>query len=76
MTINLDTMSRIAQFMSQIANSDGFPKQDRQYWLDVCCQPEFVEQMLVHIAKHYHSDNEGMCKLLDIVDSHLAKEFK
>lgn len=76
MTLNIDTMSRIAQFMTQIADSDGFPEHDRQYWLDVCCQPEFVEQMFVHIANHYDSNDMGMCKLLDIVDNHLAKELK
>lgn len=75
MTINVDTMQRIALFMKQLADAESFPQHDRQYWLDVCTQPKFVEQMMVHIAKHYKSNDAGMCKLLDIVDSHLAKEF-
>lgn len=73
--MNIDTMSRVAEFMRQLADSKTFPQHDRQYWADVCCQPEFVEQMFVQIAKHYNSDDEGMCKLLDIVDNHLSKEF-
>ena len=75
MNTKIDVMNRIAQFMKHLANTESFPASERQHWENVCTQPEFVEQMLVQIAKHYHSDNEGMCKLLDIVDSHLAKEF-
>ena len=75
MNTKIDVMSRIAQFMKQLADNEAFPTDERQHWLEVCCQPEFVEQMLVQVAKHYHSDDAGMCKLLDIVDSHLIKEF-
>ena len=55
---------------------EHFPEDERDYWIEVCTQPEFVEQMFVHIAKYYNSRDEGMCKLLNIIDSHLAKEMK
>jgi hypothetical protein len=70
------TAQRVAHFMQQLADTESFPQHDRQHWLDVCSQPEFVEKMLAHIARHYDSADEGMCKLLNIVDSHLAEEFK
>lgn len=75
MTVNPNTMQRVASFMRHLATTEFFPESERQHWESVCTQPEFVEQMLVHIAKHYHSNDEGMCKLLDIVDNHIAKEF-
>ena len=56
MNTKIDVMSRIAQFMKQLADNEAFPTDERQHWLEVCCQPEFVEKMLVQVAKHYHSD--------------------
>lgn len=76
MSVNLDTYRRITKFMRQLADSEHFPEHERDYWIEVCTQPEFVEQMFVHIAKYYDSRDEGMCKLLNIIDSHLAKEMK
>lgn len=72
----MTTAQLISGFMRNLADTGSFPADERDHWLDVCCQPEFVEQMLVQIAQNYESHDEGMCKLLNIVDSHFAKELK
>lgn len=70
-----ETAQRIATWMHQLADRESFPVEEREQWQAKFADPEFIEQVLVHVAQNYESRDEGMCKLLDIVDSHLSKDL-
>lgn len=66
-------IEHICQTMSALAGSDSFPQDDREWWVAYCCDPVLVERLIVHIAQSYHSTDEDMCKLLDMVEGHIQR---
>jgi hypothetical protein len=66
-------IENICQTMSALAKSDDFPQGDREWWINYFCDPVLVERLIVHIAQSYHSTDEDMCKLLDMVEGHIQR---
>jgi hypothetical protein len=68
--MNIDNICKV---MSEMAQSNSFPADDRQWWVEHFCDPVLVERMIVHIAQCYDSPDEDMCKLLDMVEGHIQR---
>ncbi len=66
-------IEHICQTMSALAGSDSFPQDDREWWVAYFCDPVLVERLIVHIAQSYHSTDEDICKLLDMVEGHIQR---
>jgi glycerol-3-phosphate dehydrogenase len=66
-------IEHICQTMSALTGSDSFPQDDREWWVAYFCDPVLVERLIVHIAQSYHSTDEDMCKLLDMVEGHIQR---
>ena len=74
--MNNDTIVKVCQTMTAIAGRDEFPAHDREWWINYFTDKEVVEQLLTELAQHYYSNDKGMCKLLDIIDKHIVKEYE
>ena len=66
-------IQKICQTMSALAGSDSFPQSDKEWWINYFCDPVLVERLIVHIAESYHSSDEDMNKLLDMVEGHIQR---
>lgn len=71
-----DTIEKVCQTMTAMAGRDDFPVHDREWWISYFTDRQVVEQLLTVLADHYYSNDQGMCKLLDIIDEHITKEYE
>jgi hypothetical protein len=66
-------IEQICQTMTALAGNDSFPQNDKEWWVNYFCNPVLVERLIVYIAQSYHSTDEDMCKLLDMVEGHIQR---